>query len=98
MEYSIEAYHKVDIISTIEHRIKRIWLVIASVGNLKSRHTTTQLVRKMTVSDKVVCTALRTQNLKEIFIVRYAERFKIFCRNYKDAKYTKPQRNGYQND
>lgn len=30
--------------------------------------------------------ALRTQNLKEIYIVRYADDFKIFCRNYKDAK------------
>ena len=30
--------------------------------------------------------ALRTRNLKEVFIVRYADDFKIFCRNYKDAK------------
>ena len=30
--------------------------------------------------------ALRTSNLKEIFIVRYADDFKIFCRSYKDAK------------
>lgn len=30
--------------------------------------------------------ALRTRNLKEIFIVRYADDFKIFCRTYKDAK------------
>jgi RNA-directed DNA polymerase len=30
--------------------------------------------------------ALRASNLKEIFIVRYADDFKIFCRSYKDAK------------
>lgn len=30
--------------------------------------------------------ALRTQELKEVFIVRYADDFKIFCRNYKGAK------------
>lgn len=30
--------------------------------------------------------ALRMSNLKEIFIVRYADDFKIFCRSYKDAK------------
>lgn len=29
--------------------------------------------------------ALRTSNLKEIYIVRYADDFKIFCRSYKDA-------------
>lgn len=30
--------------------------------------------------------ALRQSNLKEIYIVRYADDFKIFCRNYHDAK------------
>lgn len=30
--------------------------------------------------------ALRRTNLKECFIVRYADDFKIFCRNYKDAQ------------
>lgn len=30
----------------------------------------------------------RTTNLKEIYIVRYADDFKIFCRNYSDAKKT----------
>jgi group II intron reverse transcriptase/maturase len=29
--------------------------------------------------------ALRTSELKECYIVRYADDFKIFCRNYKDA-------------
>ena len=29
--------------------------------------------------------ALRGSNLKEMYIVRYADDFKIFCRNYKDA-------------
>ncbi|MHC5848089.1 reverse transcriptase/maturase family protein, partial [Streptococcus pyogenes] len=32
--------------------------------------------------------ALRTSNLKEIYIVRYADDFKIFCRKYYDAKRT----------
>lgn len=30
----------------------------------------------------------RTTNLKEMYIVRYADDFKIFCRNYSDAKKT----------
>lgn len=30
--------------------------------------------------------ALRKSNLKEIYIVRYADDFKIFCRSYSDAK------------
>lgn len=30
--------------------------------------------------------ALRSTKLKEIYIVRYADDFKIFCKNYKDAK------------
>ncbi len=30
--------------------------------------------------------ALRQSNLKEMYIVRYADDFKIFCRNYHDAK------------
>ena len=32
--------------------------------------------------------ALKTTKLKEIYIVRYADDFKIFCRNYKDAQKT----------
>ena len=30
-------------------------------------------------------TALRTTNLKEVYIVRYADDFKLFCRNHQDA-------------
>lgn len=29
--------------------------------------------------------ALRRSNLKEMYLVRYADDFKIFCRSYKDA-------------
>lgn len=29
--------------------------------------------------------ALKTTNLKEVYIVRYADDFKLFCRNYQDA-------------
>ena len=29
--------------------------------------------------------ALKTTNLKEVFIVRYADDFKLFCRNHQDA-------------
>ena len=32
--------------------------------------------------------ALKKRNLKEMYIVRYADDFKIFCRNYADAKKT----------
>ena len=34
------------------------------------------------------CRALKNTSLKEMHIVRYADDFKIFCRNYKDAEKT----------
>lgn len=35
------------------------------------------------------CTALKKTKLKEMYFVRYADDFKIFCRNRKDAELTK---------
>lgn len=35
------------------------------------------------------CTALRKTKLKEMYLVRYADDFKIFCRNRRDAESTK---------
>lgn len=39
-----------------------------------------------TVIKSHIYRALRTSRLKEMYIVRYADDFKIFCRNYKDAQ------------
>lgn len=35
------------------------------------------------------CTALKKTGLKEMYFVRYADDFKVFCRSYKDAKLVK---------
>ena len=39
-----------------------------------------------TVNKRDTYRALRTTALKEMYIVRYADDFKIFCKNYEDAK------------
>lgn len=65
------------------------WWISSQWETFKSKHNY-DLVRKKNGHEYVdksgMYRALRTQNLKEVFIVRYAEDFKIFCRNYKDAK------------
>lgn len=65
------------------------WWVSSQWETFKSKHNY-DLIRikngHVYVDKSNVYRALRTQDLKEVFIVRYAEDFKIFCRNYKDAK------------
>ena len=65
------------------------WWISSQWETFKSRHNydLTRMKNGHEYIDKSgMYRALRTQNLKEIFIVRYADDFKIFCRNYKDAK------------
>lgn len=65
------------------------WWVSSQWETFKSNHNY-DLVRMKNGHEYIdksgMYRALRTRNLKEIFIVRYADDFKIFCRNYKDAK------------
>lgn len=65
------------------------WWISSQWETFKSKHNynTTRMKNGHEYIDKSgLYRALRTKNLKEIFIVRYADDFKIFCRNYKDAK------------
>ncbi len=54
------------------------WWVSSQWETLKTRFN------YLKVSGK--CKALKRSNLKEIYIVRYADDFKLFCRNYNSAK------------
>ena len=65
------------------------WWISSQWETFKSRHNydLTRMKNGHEYIDKSgMYRALRTQKLKEVFIVRYADDFKIFCRNYKDAK------------
>lgn len=65
------------------------WWISSQWETFKSRHNydLTRIKNGREYIDKSgMYRALRTQKLKEVFIVRYADDFKIFCRNYKDAK------------
>ena len=65
------------------------WWVSSQWETFKSKHNY-DLVRIKNGHEYIdksgMYRALRTRNLKEVFIVRYADDFKIFCRDYKDAK------------
>ena len=65
------------------------WWISSQWETFKSRHNydLTRMKNGHEYIDKSgMYRALRTRNLKEVFIVRYADDFKIFCRDYKDAK------------
>ena len=65
------------------------WWVSSQWETFKSKHNY-DLVRMKNGHEYIdksgMYRALRTRNLKEVFIIRYADDFKIFCRNYRDAK------------
>lgn len=65
------------------------WWVSSQWETFKSRHNYDSVRMKNGheyIDKSGMYRALRTQELKEVFIVRYADDFKIFCRNYKGAK------------
>lgn len=65
------------------------WWVSSQWETFKSKHNYDQVRTKNGheyIDKSNMYSALRTRNLKEVFIVRYADDFKIFCRDYKDAK------------
>lgn len=46
----------------------------------------TRTLKNGTVDRSPIIRALSTTNLKEMYIIRYADDFKIFCRSYEDAR------------
>ncbi len=59
-------------LNELDHWVASQWHTIPT------RHSYSQNIHKYR--------ALRGSNLKEVFIVRYADDFKLFCRTYEDAK------------
>ena len=57
------------------------WWINSQWENMKTKHNYSINSKK---SDNKL-RALKTTNLKEVYIVRYADDFKLFCRNRKDA-------------
>jgi RNA-directed DNA polymerase len=63
------------------------WWVASQWENIPTRHNyQTRIMKNGTVDRSPVIRALTTTNLKEMYIVRYADDFKIFCRSYEGAK------------
>lgn len=54
------------------------WWINSQWEGMKTRHSYSENISKNR--------ALKTTNLKECYIVRYADDFKIFCRSYEDAQ------------
>lgn len=62
------------------------WWVSSNWENMPTRRDYyTQTHKNGTVCRSGALTVLRKTNVKEMWIVRYADDFKIFCRNYSDA-------------
>lgn len=62
------------------------WWIASQWEEMPTRHIYSGRVHSTGTKDKSKkYRALRTTNLKECYIVRYADDFKILCRNYKDA-------------
>jgi len=59
------------------------WWIASQWAEYKSHHRYTISTRNDNYN---MYRALKKTNLKEMYIVRYADDFKIFCRNYSDAK------------
>lgn len=57
------------------------WWIKSQWENMKTKHNYSINSKK---SDNKL-RALKTTNLKEVYIVRYADDFKLFCRNHQDA-------------
>lgn len=63
------------------------WWVASQWENMKTRHDYKCPVHSTGTPNKgPIYTALRKTNLKEMYLVRYADDFKIFCRNREDAE------------
>lgn len=63
------------------------WWVASQWETIPTEHNyQTRTMKNGTIDRSPVLRALSTTNLKEMYIIRYADDFKIFCRSYKDAK------------
>lgn len=62
------------------------WWIDSQWVNFKSNYQ--YAINKRDGNKGHMYAALKTRNLKEMYIVRYADDFKIFCRSYADAKRT----------
>lgn len=72
------------------------WWIASQWEFMPTRHVYKEAIKANgTQSKSKKYRALRSSTLKECFIVRYADDFKIFCRKHKDAVVIlKPQNNG----
>lgn len=62
------------------------WWIASQWETMKTQYPFTPVYHKNgTLHRGNICTALRKSNLKEMYIVRYADDFKIFCRKRSDA-------------
>ena len=71
------------VLNELDHWVDSQWVE----HPLANRYGTRRMIRTSEVFDKSkgYC-KMRKTNLKEMFIVRYADDFKILCRDYKTAK------------
>ena len=67
-----------------DHWIKSQWEEMRTKHNY-DRWRTDKINRKSYMDSSNKVRALSKSNLKEVYIVRYADDFKLFCRNHKDA-------------
>lgn len=62
------------------------WWIASQWENMKTRYPYVSTINKNgSINKGSTFLALKKTNLKECFIIRYADDFKIFCRNRKDA-------------
>lgn len=72
------------VLNELDHWIDSQWLDFPAINNFNLPHNKQgKLIKSNAYA------ALRKTNLKEMYIIRYADDFRIFCRNYEDAKRVK---------
>lgn len=63
------------------------WWIASQWETIPTEHNyQTRTMKNGTTDRSPVIRALATTDLKEMYIIRYADDFKIFCRSYEDAK------------
>ena len=62
------------------------WWISSQWESFKTDHNYVRIRDNGTEHHSHKFRAMKTTNLKEVYIVRYADDFKIFCRNHKDAE------------
>lgn len=68
------------VLNELDHWVDSQWLKSPIINNFKlPRNKSGKLIKSNAYLK------MRNTNLKEMYIIRYADDFRIFCRNYKDA-------------